>query len=247
MEKEDKLNNNFIQNLIDNAKEVEMGEEDIEKIISHIVSCGEKGENIKIKHGEIWLYSIFAEDENYRLATGFDKYTYLKIKKYEENKWLNTMVSFYRVWERMYKKQIKDNYEPEAFAEIEQYIESVLAFRDEKQTHKMSIEMMHLARLMRFAPKGNLVETAEIFKDIAATPEKRLFHPVTYFIVTSNIRENFIRAFMEDVYEIYGNKDRDFVNKVVDEYAMATKERLFGAKAQTSGQMTEGNNAPQKG
>ena len=232
MERKKKLNNEFLENLISSSKELVAESDDVEMIISQLKKLGDAGENVKVKYCEKWLYSIFAEDENYTIATGFDKATYLKIKKSEANKPLQAIVDFHRVWEKLYKRQIKDKFEPEDFKEIEEYINLVISTYDLNQIQDLSIGMMHFAELMRFAKKGNLVENAERFKRIAKTPEQRLFHPVTYFITTSNARSDFDRAFMEDVESIYGSKDRKFVREIVDEYAQATKFRLFGENGQ---------------
>lgn len=234
MERKKKLNNDFLENLIGSSKELVAESDDVEMIISQLKQLGDAGENVKVKYGDKWLYSIFAEDENYIIATGFDKTAYLKIKKSEANKPLQKIVDFHRVWEKLYKKHIKDKFEDDAYREIEEYINSVISTYDLNQIQELSIDMMHLAELMRFAKKGNLVENAERFKRIAKTPEQRLFHLVTYFIITSNARSDFDRAFMEDVYEIYGSKDKRFVREIVDEYAQATKLRLFGEGGQNA-------------
>ena len=105
---------------------------------------------------------------------------------------------------------------------------------DLSQVQELSIDMMHLAELMRSAKKGNLVDNAERFKRIAKTPEERLLHPITYFITASNVKSWFDRAFMEDVEQIYGLKDRKIVEEIVDEYAEAIKFRLFGESGQNA-------------
>ena len=108
MERKKKLNNDFLENLIGSSKELVAESDDVEMIISQLKQLGDAGENVKVKYGDKWLYSIFAEDENYIIATGFDKTAYLKIKKSEANKPLQKIVDFHRVWEKLYKKHIKD-------------------------------------------------------------------------------------------------------------------------------------------
>ena len=222
------INLKYIEKMLFSAQEIESTKTDIEDIVEELSKCAENGENVKIKYGNVWLYSLYSVDENFRLATGFNRETYLKIKRSEENKPRQAIVDFHRVWEKLYKKHIKDKFEIEAYREIEEYINSVVATYDVNQIQGLSIDMMLLAELMKFVNKGNLVENADRFKRIAKTPEERLLHPITYFITTSNVCEGFIRAFMEDVEQIYGSKDRRFVREVVDEYAEATKYRLFG-------------------
>lgn len=232
MERNNNFNNEFLKKLIETAEELKAENEDVEMIISQLKTLGEAGENVKVKYGEVWLYSIFAEDENFKAATGFDKETYFRLKKTEKNKPLQAIVNFHRVWEKLYKKNIKEKFEKEAFREIEEYINFVVSTYDLTEVQRLSIDMMHLSELMRFANKGNLVENSERFKRIAKTPEERLSHPITYFITTSNVRGEFIRAFMEDVEAVYGTKDKKDVEEITDEYAEGIRYNLFGEGGQ---------------
>ena len=228
------INLKYIETMLNSAKEIEITDNDIELLIEELSRLAEKGENVKVKYGKVWLYSMYSVDENFRLATGFDKETFLKFKKIEENKPLQAIVDFHRVWEKFYKKHIKDKFEIEAYKQIEEYINAVISTHDLSQVQELSIDMMHLAELMRNANKGNLVDNAERFKRVAKTPEERLLHPITYFITASNVRSGFDRAFMEDVEQVHGLKDRKIVEEIVDEYAEAIKFRLFGERGQNA-------------